>query len=311
MLIAIDIGGTKTEIALGNRKGEIAKRKIISTNAEFNPFCSSLFAAIKNLSKGRRIKGIGVAAPGPLDPIKGIIFSSPNLKWSNICLKEILEKEFAVPTIIENDANLAGLGEKTLGAGKKSKSLFYLTLSTGIGGAFILNKKIYQGATFDAGEIGHNIILPNGPKCNCGRSGCLEALSSGTAIARKAREKISKNSRSLILKLAGNKKELITAQTVVKAVSQGDELAQQIWNEACYFLGIGIANMISLLNPEMVIIGGGVSKAGSVLFKPLRKIVKELSWERAIKSCQIVKAKLKNPGIVGALVCAPKRGKNA
>ncbi|MCK4859985.1 MAG: ROK family protein [Candidatus Omnitrophica bacterium] len=306
MFIAIDIGGTKTELALGNRKAEVVQKEIIPASPDFDSFLSSISSVIEKFSKGKKIEGIGIAAPGPLDPQDGVIFSSPNLKWNNVCLKGVLQKRFKLPVVIENDANLSALGEAILGAGRKAKSLFYLTISTGIGGAFILEKNICTGATFDAGEIGHTIVLPNGPKCNCGRRGCLEALCSGTAIAKKARQAVKKTPHSLILKLAGGKKEAITAQIVVGAVRQKDRLAQQIWQETCYFLGIGIANMINLINPEMVIIGGGVSKAGDILFRPLRKVIKEQGWKRAVKSCPIVRAKLRNPGIVGVLIYISK-----
>lgn len=306
MFIAIDIGGTKTEVALGNKKGEISQAKVIPAKADFDSFLDSLFLIIGDFSRNKKIKGISIAAPGPLDPQSGMIFSSPNLQWKNVCIKKILGEKFNLPVVLENDANLAGLGESICGAGKDVSSLFYLTISTGIGGGFILDKEIYQGTSFDAAEIGHTIVLPKGPKCNCGRRGCLEALCSGSAIAKKAKQKVRGNPHSLILKLAANKKELITAQVVIQAVCQGDRLAREIWEETCYYLGIGIANMINLLNPQMVIIGGGVSRAGNILFKPLRKIVKQVGWKRAVKSCRIVKAKLKNPGIVGALIYASK-----
>ncbi|MCD6093340.1 MAG: ROK family protein [Candidatus Omnitrophica bacterium] len=306
MFIAVDIGGTKTEVALGDKKARVSRTKIIPTKPDFNSFLVSLFSIIADFSRNKKIKGISIAAPGPLDPQSGTIFSSPNLRWKNVCIKKILEEKFNLPVVLENDANLAGLGESIYGAGKDVGSLFYLTVSTGIGGGFILDKEIYQGASFDAAEIGHTVVLPDGPLCNCGKRGCLEALCSGRAIAKKARQAVRKHPHSLILRLAGRKREAITAQIVVEALRQNDKLAQQIWQEVCYFLGIGIANMINLVNPEMVVIGGGVSKAGTLLFKPLRKIVREMGWERAVNSCRIVRAKLKNSGIVGALIYASK-----
>jgi len=305
VFIAVDIGGTKTEVAIGEERVE--KFKVIPTPAEFENFLSSLFLLIERVGKGKKIKAIGISAPGPLDPVKGLIFPSPNLKWKEAKIKEVLEKRFTLPVFLENDANLAGLGECFQGAGKGADSVFYITVSTGIGGAFILQGKIYQGASFDAGEIGHTVVLDNGPRCNCGRKGCLEALSSGTAIAKRAKRGLKRYPHSLIWQLVENRKELVDAQVVVKAVRAGDEFACKIWEESCRFLALGVANMISLLNPQKVIIGGGISKAGEILFRPLRKMVKEIGWKRAVRYCRIEKAKLRNPAIVGALVYAKSK----
>jgi glucokinase len=231
---------------------------------------------------------------------EGVLLNPPNMpKWRNLPLKRIFSRSFALPVAVDNDANAAALAEKTFGAGKGVNSLFYYTVSTGIGGGLIIDGKIFHGASFDAGEIGHSVALPEGPKCNCGKRGCLEALASGTAIARFAREKAKRN--SLILKLAGKRKD-IDAACVAGAALKKDRLALAIYNQAAFYLGLSITNVIQIINPEMIVIGGGVAKAGPILFRPLMKTVRAYTWPRPYRSCKIVPAKLKDKvGDLGAI----------
>jgi glucokinase len=299
-VIGLDIGGTKISCVVGTRKGEILDKVTLSTEIEKGPdyTIKKIIGNVKDLLKGsninlREVKGIGIGAPGPLDPIKGIILNTPNMPgWNGICLKEIFDREFNLPVILDNDANAAALGEKIFGAGKDIKDMFYFTVSTGIGGGLIIGGKIYHGASFDAAEVGHTVVLPDGPECKCGKHGCLEALASGTAIARNAREKLRTNPHSLILKLAENNIELVTAKIVSQAAKMGDKLANQIYQEAGRFLGIGVANVLNLINPQMVVIGGGVSYAGELLFKPVRESAKREAFARTYEVCPIVPSRL-------------------
>jgi glucokinase len=303
-IIGIDIGGTKTSVSLGNAQGKVFIRTVFPTGKAQATFAETKRLIRTYLAKYdqglNKTKGIGISCPGPLDLKKGVLLRAPNMPtWHNVAIKRIFSKAFALPVAVDNDANCAALAEKTFGAGSKVKNLFYYTVSTGIGGGLIINGRIHHGASSDAGEIGHSVILPNGPKCNCGKRGCLEALASGTAIARIAREKVTNG--SLILKLAGRKKD-INAIVVAQAARRQDRLALTIYRQAAFYLGLSIANVIQIVNPEMIVIGGGVSKAGEMFFGPLIKTVRRFSWPRPYRRCKIVPAKLKDTvGDLGAI----------
>ena len=309
-VIGIDIGGTKTSVSLGNSQGKILMRTIFPTEEVRTTLSQTkriIRAYLRKHDRAlKKTKGIGISAAGPLDLKKGTLINPPNMPtWRNVPLKQIFSRSFAVPVVVDNDANTAALGEKTFGAGKDVQNLFYYTVSTGIGGGLIIDGKIYHGASFDAGEIGHSVVLPNGPKCNCGKRGCLEALASGTAIGRIARERATKN--SLILKLAGKKKN-IDAIIVAQAARKGDRLARAIFNQAAFYLGVSVVNVIQIFNPQMIIIGGGVSRAGKVFFQPLIKTVRRYAWPRPYRNCKIVPAKLKDTvGDLGAISLVLKR----
>jgi len=285
-IIGIDIGGTKISCVLATDKGKILKKEVIVTTGPKKSL-DKIIAIIKTFPL-RSIRGIGVGSPGPLDPIKGIILNTPNMRsWHNFNVKQYLRQHFKMPIVMDNDANAAGLGEKIFGAGKKAKNIFYFTVSTGVGGGLILDGKIHQGASFDAAEAGHMVILQNGPKCGCGKKGCLEALSSGPAIAKRAK------AQGLKLK---------TAKEVVDAAKAGNKKALKIVEEAAYYLGIGVANIMNVINPDMIVIGGGVSQAGNLLFKTVRKIAKKESFGQTYKVCPIVPAKLgAHSGDLGAV----------
>lgn len=309
-VIGIDIGGTKTSVSLGTDKGKIIIRTVLPTEGPVSTLTQVKQVIRAYISrydaKLNRIRGIGVCAPGSLNFKKGSLINSPNMPgWRNVPLKQIFSKTFKLPVAIDNDANCAALGEKTFGAGKKVNNLFYYTISTGIGGGLIIGGEIHHGASFDAGEIGHSVIVPDGPRCNCKKQGCLEALASGTAIAKCARRRAKKN--SLILKLA-EKRSNINAIIVAQAAAKGDKLARQIYNQAAFYLGLSVTNIIQIINPEMIIIGGGVSKVGKLLFGPLLKTVNEFTWVRPRRSCQIVPAKLKDAvGDLGAISLVLKK----
>ncbi len=311
--VGIDIGGTKTSVSLGNSQGKILIREVFPTKdvrTTLGRAKSIIRAYLERFDKGlKKTKGIGISCAGPLDLKSGLLINPPNMPtWRNVRLRRIFSRSFALPVVMDNDANSAALAEKTFGAGKHVKNLFYYTVSTGIGGGLIIGGEIYHGVSFDAGEIGHSVVLPDGPRCNCGKRGCLEALASGTAIARIAQEEVGKN--SLILKLAGKRKD-ITASIVAQAALKGDRLARQIFRQAAFYLGLSVTNVIQIINPEMIVIGGGVSKAGKILFQPLVQTVRSFSWVRPYRSCKIVPAKLKDiVGDLGAISLVLKKGKS-
>jgi glucokinase len=246
--------------------------------------------------------GIGIGAPGPLNRKTGTVIQSPNLGWRNFPLRDLISNAVNLPAVLDNDANCATYGEWWLGAGRNVDTLIGLTLGTGIGGGIVLHGQIFHGVSDAAGEIGHMTIEANGRKCPCGNYGCLEAYASGPAIARRAIEGMEAGAESLLTDLVGGKLENITAATVYEAVINGDMYANEVMRETAKFLGAGVANIVNIFNPDMIVISGGVTKAGDHLFVPLRAEVRRRAFKSALDACQITAAQL--PGIAGVIGAA-------
>lgn len=249
-----------------------------------------------------KIAGMGVGVTGLIDTERGIIRQAVNLNWKDVPLKDLIEDKFAdLPIYIDNIANVAALGEKWAGVGKEVKNLIYIRIGTGIGAGIVLNGTIYEGSNGNAGEIGHMTIEPNGPRCKCGNQGCLEVLASGSAIAKRAITEILGGRDTLIKKLTNGSIEQITAKIVAEAAKMGDKLSLEIWEEIGEYLGIAIANLINIYNPEIIIIGGGVAQAGKLLFEPIKRTVKKRALPGPAKLVKIVPAKLgENVSTIGA-----------
>jgi glucokinase len=246
--------------------------------------------------------GIGIGAPGPLNRKTGTVIQSPNLGWRNFPLRDLISNAVNLPAVLDNDANCATYGEWWLGAGRNVDTLIGLTLGTGIGGGIVLHGEIFHGVSDAAGEIGHMTIEANGRKCPCGNYGCLEAYASGPAIARRAIEGLESGAESLLTDLVAGKLENITAATVYEAVVHGDPYANDVMRETAKFLGAGVANVINIFNPDMIVISGGVTKAGDHLFVPLRSEVRRRAFKSALDACQITAAQL--PGTAGVIGAA-------
>jgi len=246
--------------------------------------------------------GLGIGAPGPLNRQTGTVIQSPNLGWRNFPLRDLISNAVNLPAVLDNDANCATYGEWWLGAGRNVDTLIGLTLGTGIGGGIVLHGEIFHGVSDAAGEIGHMTIEANGRKCPCGNYGCLEAYASGPAIARRAIEGLEAGAESLLSDLVGNKLENITAATVYEAVVHGDTYANEVMRETAKFLGAGVANIVNIFNPDMIVISGGVTKAGDHLFVPLRAEVRRRAFKSALDACQITAAQL--PGTAGVIGAA-------
>lgn len=245
--------------------------------------------------------GVGIGSPGPLDRKSGIVINTPNLGWRNFPLRDLISNATGLPAVLDNDANCATYGEWWLGAARNVDTLVGLTLGTGIGGGIVLNGEIFHGVSDAAGEIGHMTIEANGRKCKCGNYGCLEAYASGPAIAARAVEGVEAGADSLLPDLVNNRLEDITAATVYEAVVLGDPYANDVMRETAKFLGAGVANMINILNPAMIVIAGGVTKAGDHLFIPLRAEARKRAFRSAMDACQIVSAQLTGTaGVIGA-----------
>ena len=288
LALAVDLGGTQIRGALVDAQGRMSERVSTLTLAQegVQPVIARMMDVIRSLrgkAEGENLEAIGVGAPGPLDPWRGLIRSTPNLLgWHDVPLRDILADEFGLPVYLGNDANLAALAEHRFGAGKGSANLIYLTISTGIGGGIVSEGQLVHGRHGLASEPGHMVLEREGPLCGCGKKGCLEALASGTAIAREAREALMAGRPSLIRELGGGELHRVDARLVAEAAQRGDPLAQEIYHRAGFYIGLGIVNLMHLFNPEVVVLGGGVSQAGDLLLAPLREVVAE----RALASFQ-------------------------
>jgi glucokinase len=254
---------------------------------------------------------VSIAACGSVDTESGTIIFSPNLSgWRNIPLRSIIQERLGVEVILINDANAAALGEYYLGAGRGAGNLLFLSLGTGIGGAIIIDGDLYTGASGGAGEVGHMTINTEGPVCSCGNRGCLEALVSGTAIAREAIERLKLGGSSYFLKVDNGKR--ITAEKVADAALNGDPLALDVIHEAAEYLGIGMVNLINILNPDIIIVGGGVAGMGELLLGPARKLVQEKAFPGLANSLSIVPGKLGgDAGLLGAALFAHRQSQDA
>jgi glucokinase len=245
--------------------------------------------------------GVGVGSPGPLDRARGIVVVTPNLRWHNFPLRDEVAARVNLPVTLDNDANCATLGEWWLGAGQGTRNMLGLTIGTGIGGGLIIEGELFHGATDVAGEVGHTTIDTQGRRCGCGNYGCLEAYASGTAIADRAREALGDHP-SLLLALAGGDPSKITAHTVFVAATKNDAIAIEVVRDTARFLGIGIANLLNIINPEIVVITGGVTQAGDALFDPLLAEVRRRAFRPAWEGVRIVPGSLPGTaGVVGAV----------
>ena len=306
--IGVDVGGTNVKIALVDTEGRIVYSNSIPTRAEmgYEYTVSSIKQAIRDLMNETKttkedIEGIGFGFPGQIDCSNGIVRLLPNIPgWVNIPIAKIIEDEFQIPTKVDNDVRCAALGELNYGAGKGCQNLICITVGTGIGSGLIINGKLVRGADNSAGEIGHIKLSMDetAPICGCGDTGCLEAYASGPAIVAMAEEYIKGGKSTKYRELANPE---ITPYVVAEAAKQGDAVAKRIFTTIGKYIGIGLASVVNLLNPEKIIIGGGVAGAGDILLEPIEKALKNRAMPIAGSSVQIVPAQLGNTaGVIGA-----------
>ena len=246
--------------------------------------------------------GVGVGAPGPLDRAKGIVITAPNLGWKMFPLRDRIQAATGLRTTLDNDANCATMGEAWTGAAKGAKNVIGVTIGTGIGGGIIIDGRLYHGSSDVAGEIGHMTIDSTGRRCGCGNYGCLEAYASGTAIAERAREALVGETDGVLLALCDGQLPKVTAQMVYKAANEGDLIAIDVVRETARFLGAGIGALLNVLNPEVVVLAGGVINAGEALFAPLKAEIRRRAFAPAVDACRIVPGMLGgSAGVVGAV----------
>jgi glucokinase len=307
-VLAIDIGGTKLAAGIVDTEGRIVARGEVPTLAAdgLEPVLGRIVGLGRDLLSRPEVADVsvhrvGVGCAGPVDLKAGIVFNPPNLPgWVRVPLIDHLQQALALPAVLENDANAAALGEFRYGAGRGARSIVYMTVSTGIGGGIILDGKVWHGLKDAAGEIGHMTVCPDGPLCGCGNRGCLEAMASGTSIARRAREAVAAGRQTGLSEIPA-----LTSADVVRLAQAGDVVAREVWDSAVTYLGIGVAAVITFLAPERVVLGGGVTKAGNFLFQPLRAYVRERVKLVPVESVPILPAALgPDVGILGAAAVA-------
>lgn len=269
LVVGVDVGGTKVAAGLVDRHGEIKKqiRTPMAANRTAAEGLAAVVSAIDLLldhdaNTRNLIRGIGICAPGPLDPATGVVINPPNVPcWRNFPLAAEIEKVYRVPVKVENDANAAALAEAYWGAGRGYRHIFYAGIGTGIGTGIVFAGRIYNGRTGAAAEGGHMSIDYDGPLCGCGKPGCIEVLAAGPAIARRARAKLApgKGAQSSIIELAKGNIDAVTSEMVGHAYAGGDQLAKQTLQETVQLLSLWLSNIVDLLEPDVIIIGGGVA----------------------------------------------------
>ncbi|MBU3912315.1 MAG: ROK family protein [Candidatus Omnitrophica bacterium] len=292
--IGIDLGGTRIKLGLVDAKGKVLLRREKDTPSRqgrsviIDTIVDNIEAAIRDSGLRKKdISGIGIGVPGPVDSRRGIIHYFPNIKgWNNVPLKAILERRLRMKVNLDNDVNAMALAEHTFGAGKGTENLVCLTLGTGVGGGIIINGRIYRGSTMLAGEIGHIPINEKGPRCNCRGIACLERYIGNRYILERARKSLGRN---------------ITLEHLSGLARKGNKKANAIWIDVGKKLAVALTGVVNLLNPDMIVIGGGVSKAGDLILGPLRKELRARPMKDQARRVRVVRAKLGgDAGIIGA-----------
>jgi glucokinase len=316
LVVGVDIGGTKVAAGLVDRKGEIKSqiRTPMVANRSAAEGLAAVISAIDLLfaqdEKARvLVRGIGICAPGPLDPNTGVVVNPPNVPcWRDFPLAAEVAKVYDVPVKVENDANAAALAEAVWGAGRGFDHIFYATIGTGIGTGLVCDKRIYNGRTGAAGEGGHMSIDYNGPRCGCGKPGCVEVLAAGPAIARRARAKLAseQNPQSIMLDLAKGNIDGVTSEMVGHAYAAGDPLAKEVLQETVKLLALWLSNIVDLLEPDVMIIGGGVAAMLNPFFGDLSTWLVEYCVNSRSQEIPLLKAHYgADAGIAGgAALCS-------
>lgn len=304
-VIGVDLGGTKIYTALVDLEGNIIKEKTVETlahegeQAVMRRIIDTINYVIDGTDK-ELIRAIGIGSPGPLDVKNGVIIETANLPFKNFEIVKTIKEEYDLPTYLDNDANVATLGEFMFGAGKGTENMVFITASTGIGGGAVLNGKLFRGATGNALEVGHMTVSTEGPRCGCGNVGCAEALGSGTAIGRRAKEAVLTN-----VKTSLKNYDNVTSKEVFKEAANGDRVAKNILNTSLTYLGIAVANTITNFDPEKVVVGGGVVNGGDIVIDTIRNVVEERCMAAFSENCKIEKAILGGKaGVLGAAALA-------
>ena len=284
--VGIDVGGSKTVVALVNTHGQILKSMKFPTPHNKEKFLKKVVNAIEDVSYGREISGIGAGIAGPVDRDNGIVLEVPNIKgWKNVKLKAVLQKHFKVPIYIDNDLNAMALAENYFGAGRNSKSLILISLSSGVGGGIMIDRQPYYSSDGIAGEIGHVTLDERGPKCGCGKRGCIETFLNRKAIMRRAKK----------YKLRGK-----TPLDIYNLAIKGNKKAKKVFDETAHYLGIALANIVNIFNPDTIVLVGGIANA-DIMYPKAKREMKKRTFSKAGKNVRVVHTKLTDDvGAIGA-----------
>ena len=314
LAIGIDIGGTNTKLGIIDASGKVLHRLVIPTEeakggehlmAKLITASRQLLAEPKQPLSG--FAGIGIGSPGLIDVEKGTVADCPGKipGWTGMPVARLLSEALDLPTSIDNDVKVIARGEGWMGAGRGAKHFVCFALGTGIGGGIVIDGKLYHGASFCSAMVGHIVVEPNGPRCIRGGRGCLECFASGPSIAAEAASHIMRGVETSMEELAEGDISRIDASLVFQAAETGDPVAREIVERAGFYLGIAVVTVIHLLNPERVVIGGGVARGGKLLLEPVRRVVKERAWQRKGFEVEILPSELgDDAGIFGAAALA-------
>jgi glucokinase len=313
-VVGIDLGGTNIVVGTVAEDGS-EMIGLVSEPTLSEQGSDAVVARIVKLARAslaaardKTIAGVGIGSPGPLDTARGLVLLTPNLGWTNFPLRDRITEALNLPATLDNDANCAIFGEWWRGAARGAAHVVGLTIGTGIGGGIVLHGQIYHGASDIAGEIGHMTINSTGRRCKCGNYGCLEAYASGPAIAARAVEGVEAGADTSLPDYVKGDLSQITAQVVYEAAHDGDEYAREVVHDTAKVLGAGVANIINIFNPQVVVICGGVTLAGDQLFVPLRSEVKRRAFKPAANACRIVPGELTGTaGVYGAAAVFMRR----
>lgn len=311
LFIGVDLGGTKIYTALSDENGNIIREIIKPTEASkgYEQIVEKIKESIRYVSsdiENNKIISIGIGSPGPLDVSNGLIVNPPNLPFNNFNIVDCLKDEFKLPVFLDNDANAATLAEYKFGAGVGTTNMIFITASTGVGAGAVLNKNIYRGSTSNALELGHTTVDYSGNKCGCGNMGCVEAMSSGTAIKNQAEELLK-----LDVETSLRKYDLVTAKEVFIESDNGDKLASEVLRKSLGYLGVAVSNAANIFDPDMIVVGGGVSDGGQIVFDIINEEMKTRCLSPILKHCIVKKAQLGGKaGVLGAVALAMIESKN-
>src|SRR2546425_7578882 len=312
--VGVDLGGTQLRVAVADDRGNLRTvvRRATEAARGRDHVIKRIVDAVKKAveedgTPARRVRALGIGLPGPVDPAAGLVISPGNLPgFKNVPLNAILTRATGIPSFLHHDAHLAALGEHRRGAARGASEMIYVTVSTGIGAGLLLRGELYAGAHGIAGEVGHIVVQPGGPLCTCGNRGCLEAIASGTGIARAARESAPGTPGSALHGL-----EHPHAEDVARAARAGDELANAILENAGTYLGLAMGTLVNLFNPQLIVLGGSVLKAGRPLLGPMRRSMNASSWKASRRGLRIVSPILGDDvGLIGAVEFARLRARH-
>ncbi|MBI3291722.1 MAG: ROK family protein [Elusimicrobia bacterium] len=310
--LGVDIGGTGVKLALVDGRGRIRRLQKFASPTKESPteFLNIVGRWIRRFVGDRHLKtlrGIGLGVAGDVDHVHGRVRISPNLQWRNIPVKTLLRRYLpSIPFIIENDANAAAWAAYWVETHQRAKNLVCLTLGRGVGGGLVLNGVLYRGATGSAGEIGHMTIDLNGPACPCGSRGCIERYVGARALVERVRQAIEDGEQSLVTELVGNNFQAVTPLVIQQAAQRGDRLAQRIWREAGERLGVALASVVNLFNPERIILAGGVARAGRLILDPARRVMRQRAFPVPGHTVRVSLSQLdQDLGVVGAALLVP------